>query len=431
MQPKPSLFVITISYTSQVKISQENAAIADEIVRTDAKFQRAKVERKFLLKQLVEYRSMPREPLPPPANPFVPAPPPEIPVDPPPEIKLPLAIPPPAKSKAIKVRIKKVAPPTKSKKETEGSAEAKGNTEETKSDEGITQDQDGKGDAPVKPKRKKPGTAIKRKVQPIPVDAKGKPVFPIVLGGLTVHSLGDIVCDRPGFHSERYIWPVGFCSSRYYPSMKTPDMKCIYTCKILDGGYGPTIIHVCLVHINAIHEPSVPKSTSAWLYSILKWLHRYASNYYMSGVEDVNCFELEFEPTEHLVVTLFWCNHSLPYHWVCVSLLLLRQSKLVPEISCLLLLAIVPTVCRPAYTYNFVCTQFSHFDYNCNLHYPPLGRFASFISEANLFASHRIVPHALIKVCACGVIEKFCKSLNGHSPPFSEGCFFVGGGSRP
>lgn len=50
-----------------------------------------------------------------------------------------------------------------------------------------------------------------------------------------------IVWDRPGFHSERYIWPVGFCSSRYYPSMKTPDMKCIYTCKILDGGYGPTV----------------------------------------------------------------------------------------------------------------------------------------------------------------------------------------------
>jgi len=26
----------------------------------------------------------------------------------------------------------------------------------------------------VKPKRKKPGTAVKRKVQPIPVDSKGK-----------------------------------------------------------------------------------------------------------------------------------------------------------------------------------------------------------------------------------------------------------------
>lgn len=29
------------------------------------------------------------------------------------------------------------------------------------------------GTPPVKPKRKKPGTAIKRKVQPITVDAKG------------------------------------------------------------------------------------------------------------------------------------------------------------------------------------------------------------------------------------------------------------------
>ncbi|XP_028402042.1 transforming growth factor beta regulator 1-like isoform X2 [Dendronephthya gigantea] len=223
----------------------ENAAIADEIVQTDAKFQRAKVERKFLLKQLLEYHSMPREPLPPPMQTFIPPPPPEILVHPSPEIQLPPTIQQSAKPKAIKVRIKKVAPPAKSKKETEVTVAATKGTihvEETKSNEASTSPQDAKGDPPVKPKRKKPGTAIKRKVQPIPVDAKGKPVFPIVLGGLTVHSLGDIVWDRPGFHSERYIWPVGFCSSRYYPSMKTPDMKCIYTCKILDGGYGPTFV---------------------------------------------------------------------------------------------------------------------------------------------------------------------------------------------
>jgi hypothetical protein len=78
---------------------------------------------------------MPREPLPPPTNTFIPPPSPEILVHPPPEIKLP-DIPPPAKSKAIKVRIKKVAPPTKSKKETEGATVSKGITEETKFNEG-------------------------------------------------------------------------------------------------------------------------------------------------------------------------------------------------------------------------------------------------------------------------------------------------------
>ncbi|XP_065056672.1 transforming growth factor beta regulator 1-like [Rhopilema esculentum] len=90
-----------------------------------------------------------------------------------------------------------------------------------------------------KPKRKKPGTAMKRKVQSIPVDEDGMPVFPLVLGGLTVHELGEVIYDRTGFHSERYIWPVGYCSSRLYPSMITPENRVIYTCKILDGGSEP------------------------------------------------------------------------------------------------------------------------------------------------------------------------------------------------
>ena len=57
-------------------------------------------------------------------------------VDPPAEIKLPPVNPPPTKSKPIKVRIKKVAPPAKLKKEPESTSFAKGVVEETKSDEG-------------------------------------------------------------------------------------------------------------------------------------------------------------------------------------------------------------------------------------------------------------------------------------------------------
>lgn len=91
---------------------------------------------RFLLKQLLEYQSAPREPLPPPTNLFIPPPPPEILVDPPAEIQLPPANPPPTKSKPIKVRIKKVAPPAKLKKEPESTSAVKGIAEETKSNEG-------------------------------------------------------------------------------------------------------------------------------------------------------------------------------------------------------------------------------------------------------------------------------------------------------
>lgn len=47
--------------------------------------------------------------------------------------------------------------------------------------------------------------------------------------------------DRPGFHSEEYIYPVGFCSTRIYASTKNAEQKCLYTCKITDGGVGPKV----------------------------------------------------------------------------------------------------------------------------------------------------------------------------------------------
>ncbi|XP_021923311.1 transforming growth factor beta regulator 1-like isoform X1 [Zootermopsis nevadensis] len=52
----------------------------------------------------------------------------------------------------------------------------------------------------INPKLKKGSTAKAKKiVQPIPLDITGRPVFPIALGGLTVHSLGEV---RTRFYFE-------------------------------------------------------------------------------------------------------------------------------------------------------------------------------------------------------------------------------------
>ena len=51
-----------------------------------------------------------------------------------------------------------------------------------------------------------------------------------------------VVSDRPDYHSEDLIFPVGFCSTRVYGSLKDPEKKCVYTCKILDGGTAPTYV---------------------------------------------------------------------------------------------------------------------------------------------------------------------------------------------
>ncbi|XP_034023871.1 transforming growth factor beta regulator 1 isoform X2 [Thalassophryne amazonica] len=198
----------------------ENAALCDEVAHLEEKFLRAKEERRFLLKSLLQYQSLSEgELLPTPScssHPSVPA--------------VPLA---------------------------SGSAGASGlsaghNLASAVStvEEGILKKpkkerkermkENGKEELPKKmSKKRKLPDGSRKSVQPIPLDSSGRPVFPIVLGGLTVYSLGEIITDRMLFHDECAIYPVGFCSTRVFASMKNPDQQCLYTCQIKDGGGGP------------------------------------------------------------------------------------------------------------------------------------------------------------------------------------------------
>lgn len=64
----------------------------------------------------------------------------------------------------------------------------------------------------------------------------GEPAYPISLGALCVHNLGRIVHDRPGFHTENRVYPIGFMSARSYGHFNEPERKCVYTCRITDNG---------------------------------------------------------------------------------------------------------------------------------------------------------------------------------------------------
>ncbi|KAL1139433.1 hypothetical protein AAG570_006417, partial [Ranatra chinensis] len=90
----------------------------------------------------------------------------------------------------------------------------------------------------VKASKKHSVPRKKKIVKSIPLDNFGKPIFPIVLGDFTVHSLGE-VCERSEYHTEDLIYPVGYCSTRIYGSLKDPEKQCVYTCKVMDGGHGP------------------------------------------------------------------------------------------------------------------------------------------------------------------------------------------------
>lgn len=68
----------------------------------------------------------------------------------------------------------------------------------------------------AKPKRLKAHTVTSKSysIPTVPRDKKGRPLLPLTVGIMTVHNLGE-VCMREHFHTERYIFPVGYEVTRY------------------------------------------------------------------------------------------------------------------------------------------------------------------------------------------------------------------------
>lgn len=77
------------------------------------------------------------------------------------------------------------------------------------------------------------------KVIQVPFDAEGNAILPLSLNMITVHSLGQVVHDRPAYHNKRYILPVGFTTARSYLSVISPEASCNYFSTILDNGPAP------------------------------------------------------------------------------------------------------------------------------------------------------------------------------------------------
>uniref|UniRef100_A0A8C1TES5 Transforming growth factor beta regulator 1 n=1 Tax=Cyprinus carpio TaxID=7962 RepID=A0A8C1TES5_CYPCA len=196
----------------------ENAALYDEIAHLEEKFVRAKEERRFLLKSLLQYQSLAEgESVPTPSC----------------STHTPVALSsstpggaalPGSHSQATGLSGSEDSLLKKPKKERKERGRENGREELMKK---------------ICKKRKVTEGGVRKLVQPISLDSSGRPVFPIVLGGLTVYSLGEIITDRALFHDETAIYPVGFCSTRVFASMKNPDQKCLYTCQIKDIGQGP------------------------------------------------------------------------------------------------------------------------------------------------------------------------------------------------
>lgn len=76
-------------------------------------------------------------------------------------------------------------------------------------------------------------------VTKIELDSHGFPILPFTVDGFTVYSLGHIVYQKSGYHTNEYIYPVGYHISRVYGHFKHPERKCTYYCKVFENGEFP------------------------------------------------------------------------------------------------------------------------------------------------------------------------------------------------
>ncbi|EAY14498.1 F/Y-rich N-terminus family protein [Trichomonas vaginalis G3] len=75
----------------------------------------------------------------------------------------------------------------------------------------------------------------------------GSPVMPLMLTSTAwIISLGHIVTDRTGFHTDRYIYPAGFKSTRLYASTLDPTHRVRYNCEIIDNGEAIPLFRVSM-----------------------------------------------------------------------------------------------------------------------------------------------------------------------------------------
>ncbi|KAI9336638.1 F/Y-rich N-terminus-domain-containing protein, partial [Zopfochytrium polystomum] len=117
----------------------------------------------------------------------------------------------------------------------------------------------------------------------------GRPQLPIVVGVITILELGTIVWDRPAYHSERYIYPVGFKSSRQYLSIVDPNATVTYTCTIVEAGDAPKFV---VTPEDAPDRAAVGNSaTGAWA-TIVKTAHQLRNREHAGGASGPDFFGL-------------------------------------------------------------------------------------------------------------------------------------------
>lgn len=141
----------------------------------------------------------------------------------------------------------------------------------------------------------------------------GRPQYPIQLTSTAyIADLGRIVTDRAGFHTERYIYPAGFRSSRLYASTLDPTKRTRYTCEILDVGDQMPLFRVTMdENPDCTYEGNSP--TSPWNLIVQQVLARRAESPHVVSVSGPEYYGLAAPVTVYLIQRMQGANQCVNY----------------------------------------------------------------------------------------------------------------------
>ncbi|KAI0700375.1 hypothetical protein C8T65DRAFT_657892 [Cerioporus squamosus] len=151
----------------------------------------------------------------------------------------------------------------------------------------------------TKPKRLKAHTVTTKSfsIPTVPRDRKGKPILPLNVGIMTVINLGE-VCMREHFHTERYIFPVGYEVTRRYSSTIDPNAE--------------------VFQITAADTPDKPivagTATGAWSV-VVRAANHIRNRAHSNSVSGPDFFGLGQNTIKHLIQELPHANQLKDYVW--------------------------------------------------------------------------------------------------------------------
>lgn len=120
----------------------------------------------------------------------------------------------------------------------------------------LMQSQEGVPNTPVQKKKTSKLNILK--------DEEGNIIYPIVINSsLQTLNLGRIEWEKPAYHTEKNLFPIGYAAVREHASMTKLGERALYTCEILDGGTKP--LYKLTPHEDEENPIIKESSTGCWV----------------------------------------------------------------------------------------------------------------------------------------------------------------------